>query len=49
MSNIKEPEGINYNPSGTIATLVTKFYEAVGQHIMPWQAPPPKPIKEVIT
>lgn len=26
-----------------IIACVTRFYEAVGQHIVPWQAPPPKP------
>jgi len=26
-----------------LIACVTKFYDAVGQHIVPWQAPPPKP------
>jgi len=28
-----------------LVSCVTRFYEAVGQHIVPWQAPPPKPKK----
>lgn len=28
-----------------LVSCVTHFYEAVGQHIVPWQAPPPKPKK----
>ena len=28
-----------------LVSCVTNFYEAVGQHIVPWQAPPPKPKK----
>jgi len=31
-----------------IVSCVTKFYETVGQHIVPWQAPPPKPKKAVM-
>jgi len=27
---------------------VTEFYESVGQHIVPWQAPPPKPRKTTL-
>lgn len=30
-----------------LVSCVTKFYEAVGQHVVPWQAPPPKPKKAV--
>ncbi|MCG8382163.1 MAG: hypothetical protein MJA28_08105 [Gammaproteobacteria bacterium] len=30
-----------------LVSCVTKFYEAVGQHVVPWQAPPPKPKKPV--
>ncbi len=30
-----------------LVSCVTKFYEAVGQHVVPWQAPPPKPKKTV--
>lgn len=26
-----------------LVSCVTRFYEAVGQHVVPWQAPPPKP------
>ena len=26
-----------------LAACVSAFYEQVGQHIVPWQAPPPKP------
>ena len=26
-----------------LLSCVTGFYEAVGQHVVPWQAPPPKP------
>lgn len=26
-----------------VVSCVTKFYESVGQHLVPWQAPPPKP------
>lgn len=26
-----------------LIACVTRFYESVGQHIVPWQAPPPKP------
>ncbi len=33
----------NFVPS--LVDCVTKFYEAVGQHIVQWQAPPPKPKK----
>ena len=28
-----------------LVSCVLKFYEAVGQHVVPWQAPPPKPKK----
>lgn len=28
-----------------LVSCVTRFYEAVGQHVVPWQAPPPKPKK----
>lgn len=28
-----------------LVSCVTKYYEAVGQHIVQWQAPPPKPKK----
>ncbi len=28
-----------------LVSCVTQFYEAVGQHVVPWQAPPPKPKK----
>lgn len=28
-----------------LVACVTRFYEAVGQHVVPWQAPPPKPRK----
>jgi len=28
-----------------LVSCVTKYYEAVGQHVVPWQAPPPKPKK----
>lgn len=28
-----------------LVSCVTRFYEDVGQHIVPWQAPPPKPKK----
>jgi hypothetical protein len=31
----------NFVPA--LVECVTKFYEAVGQHIVQWQAPPPKP------
>ena len=27
-----------------LASCVSKFYESVGQYVVPWQAPPPKPI-----
>lgn len=30
-----------------LVTCVTQFYESVGQHVVPWQAPPPKPKKPV--
>lgn len=30
-----------------LVSCVTGFYEAVGQHVVPWQAPPPKPKKPV--
>jgi len=30
-----------------LVSCVTRFYEAVGQHVVPWQAPPPKPRKPV--
>jgi hypothetical protein len=30
-----------------LVSCVTKFYGAVGQHIVPWQAPPPKPKKPI--
>lgn len=30
-----------------LVSCVTKFYGAVGQHVVPWQAPPPKPKKQV--
>jgi len=30
-----------------LVSCVTKFYEAVGQYVVPWQAPPPKPKKSV--
>jgi hypothetical protein len=26
-----------------LVSCVTRFYETVGQHVVPWQAPPPKP------
>ncbi|MDA3870478.1 MAG: hypothetical protein PF589_11205 [Gammaproteobacteria bacterium] len=26
-----------------LVSCVTKYYKAVGQHVVPWQAPPPKP------
>ena len=29
-----------------LVSCVTGFYEAVGQHVVPWQAPPPKPKKQ---
>lgn len=32
-----------------LVSCVTRFYEAVGQHVVPWQAPPPKPKKPVYT
>ncbi len=32
-----------------LVACVTKFYSAVGQHIVPWQAPPPKPKKPAQT
>lgn len=28
-----------------LVSCVTRFYEAVGQHVVPWQAPPPRPKK----
>lgn len=28
-----------------LVSCVTKFYRSVGQHVVPWQAPPPKPKK----
>lgn len=28
-----------------LVACVTRFYEEVGQHIVPWHAPPPKPKK----
>ena len=28
-----------------LVSCVTKFYDDIGQHIIPWQAPPPKPKK----
>lgn len=28
-----------------LVSCVTRYYEAVGQHVVPWQAPPPKPKK----
>lgn len=31
-----------------LVSCVTDFYEAVGQHVVPWQAPPPKPKKALI-
>ncbi|MEE9350787.1 MAG: hypothetical protein V3U78_00895 [Thiotrichaceae bacterium] len=30
-----------------LVSCVDRFYKVVGQHIIPWQAPPPKPITEV--
>ncbi len=30
-----------------LVSCVTKFYEAVGQHIIPWQAQPPKPKEQI--
>ncbi|ABA57083.1 conserved hypothetical protein [Nitrosococcus oceani ATCC 19707] len=30
-----------------LVSCVTRFYEAVGQYVVPWQAPPPKPKKPV--
>ena len=35
----------NFVPA--LVSCVTHFYEAVGQHVVPWQAPPPKPKKPV--
>ena len=29
-----------------LVSCVTGFYEAIGQHVVPWQAPPPKPKKQ---
>lgn len=29
-----------------LISCVTRFYESVGQHVVPWQAPPPKPKKK---
>ncbi|WP_201258030.1 hypothetical protein [Syntrophotalea acetylenivorans] len=31
-----------------IVSCVTKFYESVGQYIVPWQAPPPRPKKTTL-
>lgn len=30
-----------------LIACVTRFYESVGQHIVPWQEPPPKPKKKL--
>ncbi len=30
-----------------LVACVTKFYGSVGQHLVPWQAPPPKPKKPI--
>ena len=32
-----------------IVLCVTEFYKSVGQHIVPWQAPPPKPKKTAVS
>lgn len=31
-----------------LVSCVSRFYEDVGQHVVPWQAPPPKPKKPVV-
>lgn len=41
----KFTQRFNFVPE--LVCCVTKFYEAVGQYIVPWQAPPPKPKKTV--
>lgn len=35
----------NFVPA--LVSCVTQFYEDIGQHIVPWQAPPPKPKQHI--